>query len=60
MEKISHDLTVGDTLKMIWCGNKRIMDFAPYIGTFDFVERIAIFTDGTRMSITKGYYYEVI
>lgn len=60
MEKISYDLVIGDTLKMGWCENKRIVDFTPYIGTFDFVERIAVFSDGTKMSITKGHYYKIV
>lgn len=60
MRKISHELKEGDTLKMRWAGSdKTIKGFKPYNGPFDFVERIAIFTDNTGMSIEKGHYYEL-
>ena len=60
MMKMSEDLQHGDTLKMIWCGNKIIKSFEPYVGTFDFIDRIAVFYDGTKMSLEKGHFYEVV
>ena len=53
-------LRVGDCLRLIWCGDKHIVRFEEYKGVFDFVDRIAVFSDGGRMSLTKGYYYEVL
>lgn len=58
MMKQSEKLQAGDTLKMRWCGNKTIAKFVEYKGVFDFVDRIAVFTDGTRMSLEKNRYYE--
>lgn len=52
-------LQVGDILHLIWCGNKHILRFEEYKGVFDFVARIARFTDGTAMSLTKWNYYEI-
>lgn len=60
MKKASHELEVGDCMKMRWAGcDKVIKGFKPYNGPFDFIERIVIFSDGTRMSIEKGHYYEL-
>lgn len=53
-------LKVGDILHLIWCGDKHILRFEEYKGMFDFVDRIAVFTDGGRMSLTKEYYYKVL
>lgn len=53
-------LQVGDTLHLIWCGDKQIFRFEEYKGVFDFVARIARFTDGTAMSLTKEDYYEIL
>lgn len=53
-------LRVGDCLHLIWCGDKHIVRFEEYKGVFDFVDRIAVFSDGGRMSLTKGYYYEAV
>ena len=53
-------LQIGDTLHLIWCGDKHILKFEEYKGVFDFVARIARFTDGTAMSLTKEYYYEIL
>lgn len=60
MKKVSYELKEGDVMKMIWCGDKVIKEFKPYNGPFDFVERIAVFYDGSGMSIEKGHYYEVV
>ena len=60
MMKMSEDLQHGDTLKMIWCGNKIIKSFEPYTGKMDFIDRVAVFYDGTKMSLEKGYFYEVV
>ena len=53
-------LRVGDCLHLIWCGDEHIVRFEEYKGVFDFVDRIAVFSDGGRMSLTKGNYYEVL
>lgn len=53
-------LQVGDILHLVWCGDKHILSFEEYNGVFDFVSRIARFTDGSSMSLTKEYYYEIL
>ena len=53
-------LQVGDILHIGWCSDKHIVRFEEYKGVFDFVARIAVFSDGGKMSLTKGYYYEVL
>ena len=53
-------LQVGDILHLRWCGDKHILRFEEYKGVFDFVDRIAVFADGSRMSLTKEKYYEVV
>ena len=53
-------LQVGDILHLVWCGDKHILRFEEYKGVFDFVDRIAVFADGGRMSLSKEYYYEVL
>lgn len=53
-------LQVGDILHLVWCGDKHIVRFEEYKGVFDFVDRIAVFSDGSRMSLTKGNYYEIV
>ena len=53
-------LQVGDILHLVWCGDKHILRFEEYKGVFDFVDRIAVFADGSRMSLTKEKYYEVV
>lgn len=60
MMKMSEDLQRGDVLKMIWCGNKVIKGFEPYTGKMDFIDRKAVFHDGTKMSLEKGHFYEVV
>ena len=53
-------LQVGDILHLVWCGDKNILRFEEYKGVFDFVDRIAVFTDGGRMSLSRSRYYEVL
>lgn len=53
-------LQVGDILHLRWCSDKHIVRFEEYKGAFDFVSRIAVLSDGGKMSLTKGYYYEVL
>ena len=53
-------LQVGDTLRLGWCGVKHILRFEEYKGVFDFVDRIAVFADGSKMSLTKCNYYEIV
>ena len=60
MMKMSEDLQHGDILKMIWCGNKIIKSFEPYTGKMDFIDRVAVFYDGTKMSLGKSYFDEVV
>ena len=60
MEKRSYDLRAGDILMSVWCGPKMIVGFKEYTGPIDFVERIAVFHDGSRMSMEKGHVYSVL
>ena len=60
MMKMSEALQHGDILKMIWCGNKVIKGFEHYTGKLDFIDRKAVFYDGTKMSLEKGHFYEVV
>lgn len=53
-------LRTGDILHLAWCEDKHILRFEEYKGVLDFIDRIAVFSDGGRMSLTKGYYYEVL
>ena len=53
-------LQVGDCLHLVWCGNKHIVKFEKYTGIFDFVARIVVFSDGGKMSLQKGHYYEIV
>ena len=53
-------LQAGDCLHLIWCGDKHIVMFEEYKGVFDFVSRIAVFSDGGKMSLSNGRFYEVL
>ena len=53
-------LKVGDCLHLDWCGNRNIVRFEEYRGLFDFVKRVAVFSDGGRMSLSNGRFYEVL
>ena len=53
-------LKVGDILHLVWCGDKHIVRFEEYKGVFDFVSRIAVFSDGGKMSLSNGRFYEVL
>lgn len=60
MRKFAEELREGDVLAMPWCGCKAIAEFEDYGGPFPFVDRIAVFTDGTSMALEKGLDYEII
>ena len=49
----------GDGMDL-WCGVKVIHHFEEYTGPFDFVDRIAVFTDGTRFAMERGHYYNAV
>ena len=53
-------LQAGDCLHLIWCGDKHIVRFEEYKGVFDFVSRIAVFSNGGKMSLSNGTFYEVL
>ena len=53
-------LKVGNCLHLIWRGDKHIVRFEEYKGIFDFVTRVAVFSDGGRMSLSNGKLYEVL
>ena len=53
-------LQAGDCLHLIWCGDKHIVRFEEYKGVFDFVSRIAVFSNGGKMSLSNGRFYEVL
>jgi hypothetical protein len=58
-EVLAEDLKVGDT--MMCCNKPRVIKaFREYKGNFDFVLKVAEYTDGTAMSLTKGYLYRVV
>lgn len=59
VEKEAEDLKIGDTMM---CCNipKVIKSFRPYTGNFDFILKVAEYTDGTAMSLTKGHMYRVV
>lgn len=61
MINAAENLKVGDTLKTKWRGqNSTIHHFEEYNGCFDFILKIAVFTDDTRMSLEKEHNYECI
>lgn len=61
MKKFAEELKIGDTIKTTWRGHpSTILKFEEYDGPFDFVLKIAIFVDGSGMSLEKGHLYEVI
>ena len=53
-------LQAGDCLHLILCGDKHIVRFEEYKGVFDFVSRIAVFSDGGKVSLSNGTFYEVL
>ena len=60
-KKVEQDsLQAGDCLHLVWCGDRYINRFEEYKGVFDFVARIAVFSDGGRMSLSNGRFYEVL
>ena len=60
MIKMSEEKRHGDILKTIRCGNKIIKGFKKKKKKMDFIDRVAVFYDGTKMSLEKGYFYEVV
>jgi hypothetical protein len=55
------ELKIGDTMHSVLFGDETIIGFEEYSGPFDFIARIASFAgDGIRMSLTKGYRYEIV
>lgn len=52
------ELEAGDAIISIGAP-KIIREFAPYNGPLNFVNRIAVFTDGHKMSISEGSKYQV-
>lgn len=58
VEQVS--LQAGDCLRLVWCGDRHIVRFEEYGGSFDFVARIAVFSDGGRMSLSNGRFYEIL
>ena len=59
MKVLGKELRVGDTLQMIWTGHTAtIKEFQEYRGSFAFVSKIAVFLDGSRMSIDGERHYD--
>lgn len=52
------DVKVGMGLKM-WFGSHTVSKIIPYIGPFDFVLNILVFSNGTKMSNEENATYEV-
>lgn len=50
------ELKENDCILMIGTP-KVISHFKPYTGPIDFVSRIAVFADGSSMSLAKEHYY---
>lgn len=59
MRKMGEELQAGDVLAMPWCGAKAISDFEDH-GGLPFIDRIAVFTDGTSIALEKGLDYEIM
>lgn len=38
---------------------KIIKEFVDYCGPFDFIARVAVFMDGSKMSLEKGHMYKI-
>ena len=58
---LGENLRVGDALRIAWAGKSAaIVAFDAYTGPFDWVCRIAVLVDGSRMSISRGRYYECV
>lgn len=57
----SEELAVGDVMKTIFMGHDSlIVGFKEYNGPLDFVDRIAVFAGGGRMSLQKDHPYEIM
>lgn len=55
------ELKKGDVMKTLWKGHDSlIVGFREYTGPFDFVARIAVFSDGRAMSLEKDHCYEIL
>ncbi len=55
------ELKKGDVMKTLWKGHDSlIVGFREYIGPIDFVARIAVFSDGSGMSLEKEHSYEIL
>lgn len=48
----------GEAMKL-WNGIKVIHHFEEYNGTLEFVARVAVFTDGSKMSLECDHQYQV-
>lgn len=61
MKVKSSDLKVGDVLRLgPMFGTCLIAKLEKYTGPIDFVEKIAVFSNGRRLSIEKDHWYEVV
>ena len=59
MRKFAEDLREGDCLLLSWCGEKVIERLEDHGGPFPYSHQLAVFTDGTSMTLEKGLDYEV-
>lgn len=60
MNKVdSAELEVGMGVKT-WFGTHTIIDIEPYVGPFDFIIGILVFSNGTKMSIEKDRTLDVL
>ena len=53
-------LKVGDCMILGYCPNKVIAGFEKYSGPHDFIARVALFTDGSKMSLDAGRNYWIL
>ena len=59
LEILGENLRIGDVLRVAWADKSAaIVAFEAYAGPFDWVCKIAVLADGSRMSISYGRYYE--
>jgi hypothetical protein len=55
----AQDVKVGMGLKT-WFGKHTVVNIIPYIGPFDFVLNILVFSNGSKMSNTINSQYELV
>ena len=61
MKIMGENLRIGDVLRVAWAGKSvAIVAFEAYTGPLDWIGKVAVLADGSRMSISYGRYYECV